>query len=433
MKRYLLPLFLAALTSIAQALIPAPRHLEEMPAVSGAYRIMPGGEIQAHDAAGAYYAARTLEQMPHAPATPLADAPQYTWRGLHVDVSRHFFSPADLRCLMDAMAHLKLNRLHLHLTDGPGWRIEIKAFPRLTSVGAWRRKLDPGNWEWRDFDIGSHYQELYGGFYTQQEMRELVAYATERHIVIVPEIDVPGHSYATLVAYPELSLLPPGTPIKECQVGRDVLDVNNPQTLVFVKAVLDELMAMFPLGNPIHLGGDEVDTVLLGTESQRAFMQELVDYVKHRGYCPVTWDEAACNGVSGQWVMLWRPHAAEKIFAAGHPVILCPCSHFYFDYPQSRADRPQHGAGHIITAEMVFRYKVPQQPQILGLQANLWSEHIDNLQRLWHMAFPRTLALAERAWGSPLRPYEQFRRSAQKWMLQHTPPPESDHPTGQPN
>lgn len=428
MKKHIPLLLFAAFASVVQAIIPAPRNLPEMPPESGAYCILPDGTIQAYDAAGAYYAERTAEQMPQAPVAPLVDAPRYSWRGLHVDVSRHFFSPDDLRRLMDAMAQLKLNRLHLHLTDGPGWRIEIKRYPRLTSEGAWRKKLGPGNWEWRDFDIGSQYPELYGGFYTQQEMQELVAYAAARHIVIVPEIDVPGHSYATLVAYPELSLLPPGVPIKECQVGRDVLNVNNPQTVAFVKAVLDELMSIFPLGTPIHLGGDEVDTALLSAETQRDFMQELVDYVKARGYCPVTWDEAACNGVRGQWVMLWRPDAAEKVFAMGHPVILCPCSHFYFDYPQSKADWPHPGGGHIISTEMVFRYSVPKQSQVLGLQANLWSEHISSPQRLWYMAFPRALALAERAWGSSLRPYAQFLLEAQEWMRQHPAPPPRAEP-----
>ena len=422
MKRIILLLVVAWL-QVAHAIVPEPRRLAEMPAVSGAYELLPDGEVRTHDASGAYYAQQTLEQMGHVPATPLIDAPRYPWRGLHVDVSRHFFTVADLRHLMDAMARLKLNRLHLHLTDGPGWRIEIKRYPRLTSEGAWRKKLGPGNWEWRDFDIGSQYPELYGGYYTQQEMRELVAYAAERHIVIVPEIDVPGHAYAALVAYPELSLLPPGVPIKECQVGRDVLAANQPRTVAFVKAVLDEIMALFPAGNPIHLGGDEVDVKLLSMETQRAFMQDLVDYVKQHGYQPITWDEAACNGVSGQWVMLWRPDAAEKLFAAGHPVILCPCSHFYFDYPQCRADWPHPGGGHIISTEMVFRYSVPQHPQVVGLQANLWSEHIATPQRLWYMAFPRALALAERAWGSSPRPYELFWRCAQEWMQKHAAPP----------
>lgn len=421
MKRYLISLAICLL-SWANAMIPAPRYLEELPDVPGAYCLLPDGRALAHDAAGAYYAARTAEQLSQPISAPLQDAPSYAWRGLHVDVSRHFFPPAVLRRLIDYMAHIKLNRLHLHLTDGPGWRIEIKRYPRLTSVGAWRKKLGPGQWEWRDFDIGTHFPELYGGFYTQTEMRELVAYAAERHIAIVPEIDVPGHAYAALVAYPELSLLPAGHPIKECQVGRDVLDAGNPAVLAFVKNVLDEVMRMFPPGNPIHLGGDEVDATLLSPETQRAFMQALVDYVKRCGYQPITWDEAACNGVRGQWVMLWRPSVLKTVLEAELPVILCPCSHFYFDYPQSAAEWPHAGGGHIISTEMVFRYTVPRHPLVLGLQANLWTEHISSSQQLFHMAFPRALALAEKAWGSPQRPFAEFLQCAREWMRQRSLP-----------
>ena len=393
MKRIILLLVVAWL-QVAHAIVPEPRRLAEMPAISGAYELLPDGEVRTHDAAGAYYAQQTLEQMGHVPATPLIDAPRYSWRGLHVDVSRHFFTVADLRHLMDAMARLKLNRLHLHLTDGPGWRIEIKRYPRLTSEGAWRKKLGPGNWEWRDFDIGSQYPELYGGYYTQQEMRELVAYAAERHIVIVPEIDVPGHAYAALVAYPELSLLPPGVPIKECQVGRDVLAANHPRTVAFVKAVLDEIMALFPAGNPIHLGGDEVDVNLLSMETQRAFMQDLVDYVKQHGYQPITWDEAACNGVSGQWVMLWRPDAAEKVFAAGHPVILCPCSHFYFDYPQCRVplQRAAASAGRGVAGQpVVGAYCYTAEIVVYGIPPCLGSGRA----RLGKLASPLRALLAQ--------------------------------------
>lgn len=417
MKRILSVLLLLIGWSVAAAaIIPAPRNLSHLPQISGAYCIYPDGKVQAYDKAGAYYAARSLEQQPQMPEYPLSDAPLYAWRGLHVDVSRHFFSPAVLRQMIDYMSQIKLNRLHLHLTDGPGWRIEIKRYPKLTSVGAWRKKLGPGQWEWKDFEIGSHFDALYGGYYTQDDLRQLVSYAAEHHIIIVPEIDVPGHAYAALVSYPSLSLLPEGTPIKACQVGKDVLNVNNEKVLTFVKNVLDELMALFPKGNPIHLGGDEVDSNILSIESQRLFMQNLVDYVKACGYQPITWDEAACNGVKGQWVMLWRPSVASQILSEGYPTILCPCSHFYFDYPQSQQDWPHPGGGHVITSEMVFNYTAPSHGAVLGMQANLWTEHISTPQQLFYMAFPRALALAERAWGSPPRPFSDFMRCSQAWM-----------------
>lgn len=312
------------------------------------------------------------------------------WRGLHVDVSRHFFKPAVLQQFIDRMAELRYNRLHLHLTDGPGWRLEIKGYPLLTSVGAWRRKLDSPIWNWREHEIGNHFAELYGGFYTQEEMRGLIAYGAERGIMLVPEVDMPGHAYATLVAYPELALEPP----PGCKLGRDVLAVEKPEVQRFARAVLDELMALFPPGTPIHLGGDEVDTHLLSREQQRVFMQGLVDYVQAHGHPAITWDEAACNGVRGQWVMLWRAEQVERVMALGQPVILCPNSHFYFDYPQT----PEEAAPGelVITTETVRSYRIPDSPQVLGVQANLWAEHIRTPQQLFRMAFPRAEVLAEK-------------------------------------
>lgn len=312
------------------------------------------------------------------------------WRGLHLDVSRHFFEPAVLRQFMDRMAELRYNRLHLHLTDGPGWRLEIRKYPRLTSVGAWRKKLAPAPWNWRDHEIGNHFECLYGGYYTQEEMRRLISYGAERGIMLVPEVDMPGHAYASLVAYPELALEPP----PGCKLGRDVLAVEKPEVQRFAREVLDELMELFPAGTPIHLGGDEVDTALLSREQQRTFMQGLVDYVTARGYPAITWDEAACNGVRGQWVMLWRAEQVEKVMALGMPLILCPNSHFYFDYPQSRETAAPWE--HVITEETVRAYQIPRSPQVLGVQGNVWTEHIRTPEHLFRMTFPRARALAEK-------------------------------------
>ncbi|MBP3498790.1 MAG: family 20 glycosylhydrolase [Akkermansia sp.] len=317
---------------------------------------------------------------------------QPAWRGLHVDVSRHFFEPAVLRQFMDEMAALRFNRLHLHLTDGPGWRLESLRYPRLTSVGAWRKKLPEGDWNWRDHEIGSHFTTCYGGYYTQEEMRGLIAYGAARGIMLVPEVDLPGHAYAALVAYPELALEPP----PGCKLGRDVLAVENPRVRRFAREVLDEIMELFPPGTPIHLGGDEVDTQLLTREQQRVFMQEMVDYVSSRGYPAITWDEAAENGVRGQWVMLWRAEKMEEILALGLPTILCPNSHFYFDYPQRVGVAPAWQR--VITPETVRSFRLPQAAHVLGLQANLWSEDIKTPARLFEMAFPRARVMAETFW-----------------------------------
>lgn len=312
------------------------------------------------------------------------------WRGIHVDVSRHFFEPAVLETVMDHMAEMRYNRLHLHLTDGPGWRLEIQQYPRLTTVGAWRKRLPGGEWNWREHEIGNHFSACYGGFYTQAEMRRLIAYGAERGIMLVPEIDMPGHVYAALVAYPELALEPP----PGCKLGRDVLAVEKPEVQRFARAVLDEVMALFPPGTPIHLGGDEVDTRLLSMEQQRVFMQGLVDYVRLKGHPAITWDEAACNGVRGQWVMLWRAEKMEEVLALGLPTILCPNSHFYFDYPQSQETaRPGE---RVITPDTVRSFRLPQLPHVLGVQANVWTEHIRTPEKLFHMLLPRARALAER-------------------------------------
>lgn len=319
---------------------------------------------------------------------------ELSWRGLHVDVSRHFFEPAVLQQVMDRMAELNFNRLHLHLTDGPGWRLEIKRYPRLTSVGAWRKKLPDGPWDWRKHEIGTDFPELYGGFYTQEQMRQLIAYGAERGIVIVPEVDLPGHAYASQVAYPELALEPP----PGCKLGRDVLAVQRPEVRRFAREVLDELMALFPPGTPIHLGGDEVEPELLSRELQRDFMQEMVDYVQAHGHPAITWDEAACNGVRGQWVMLWRGEMQAEVLALGLPVILCPNSHFYFDYPQT----PETAKSweHVITTDTVRSYRLPASPLVLGVQGNVWTEHIHTPEQLFHMAFPRARAMAETFFGA---------------------------------
>ena len=327
--------------------------------------------------------------MPLAACVAAAELPAYEWRGLHVDVSRHFFEPAVLQQVMDRMAALGLNRLHLHLTDGPGWRIEIRKYPRLTSVGAWRKDLAGEAWDWRKHEIGSHFDKLYGGFYTREQMQALIAYGAARGITIVPEIDMPGHVYAALVAYPELALEPP----PGCKLGRDILAVEKPEVVQFMKDVLDELMDIFPAGTPIHLGGDEVDTRMLSIEQQRRFMQQMVDYVKAHGRHAITWDEAACNGVRGQWVMLWRAEKLEEVMALGMPVILCPNSHFYFDYPQSKAEAAP--GEHVITTETVRSFRAPDSPLVLGMQGNVWTEHISTPERLFYMAFPRAEALSE--------------------------------------
>ncbi len=399
---------------LAEAAVPAPRGLA---GGQGSYQLTrEGGQwhIEAADGAGRFYAEQTRRQL-EAEGVPadlaVADAPLYAWRGLHLDVSRHFFSVAEVRELIDRMAELKLNRLHLHLTDGPGWRWELKAYPRLTEVGAWRRDKRDADWNWRGTELGPGHDRDYGGFYTQDELRALIAYAAERHVMIVPEVDFPGHSYAALFCYPELAL-PGFEPMGNGLRGRDMLNVREPRVLRFVETVLDELMAVFPAGTPIHLGGDEVPTDILTAGEQRAFMQHCVDYVRAHGREAITWDDAACMGVRGQIVMLWRPDKLDEMLATGLPLILCPCRPFYFDYPRFEGDTPTTGEP-VNSLEDVFAY-APPKGNILGLQGNLWTEHIRTRAELHAKAFPRAAALAERAWGSAPRPFADFLRDWQR-------------------
>lgn len=418
-------LLLAA--GVASAVIPAPQvvrlsHTSERPrGVEGAYVLRLGraadGEplwsVEAQDEAGRFYAEVTRRQLirEYGEGLPevleVVDFPRLPWRGLHLDVSRHWFSVEEVKVLLDRMSALKLNRLHLHLTDGPGWRFEVRAYPRLTEVGAWRRDAQSSGWDWASTRMGKDFPVVYGGYYTQADLRELVAYARQRHIVIVPEVDVPGHSYAALFCYPEL-LAPPGfDPYGRALHGGDALDVRRPEVWRFVCAVMEELMEVFPEGTPIHVGGDEVQGI--SRVEQRVWMQQLVDFLRARGREVIAWDEAAMNGVRGQTVMLWHADQLDDVGRYGLPVILTPTSHCYFDFRQSASEtEPLAMGSRVIALRDVFGFEVPDDPLVVGLQGNLWTEYIRGLDHLLYMAFPRAAALAERAWGSPVRAFEAF-------------------------
>lgn len=397
---------------------------------------------------GLFYAWQSMVQVLNAnrtgegfslPVFSLRDVPRFEWRGIMLDVSRHFFTMAEVKRMIDAMSLFKLNRLHLHLTDGPGWRMEIKKYPLLTSMSAWRVPLANGEWNWQEVKLAiqEHDPEAtYGGFYTQEQMKEIIAYARSRQVTVVPEIDLPGHSYAAMHAYGDLICDGVDFPV-EGKKGRDAVCMGRPETLRFVKDVVDELKAVFPPGSPIHLGHDEVSAEAwkkckycrnrlkeLNETDLKAlsqdFLRQIADYVRQGGYDAIVWDEGGeLEADKHIFVMAWRGNDfAAAAARKGHPVILSPCSHFYFDYYQSSAPTEPKAIGGLIPLQQVYGYELPElapeeAARVRGLQANIWTEYLYDMGLVEYMMWPRALALSERAWSDcDPRDYQSFRSRA---------------------
>jgi hexosaminidase len=390
--------------------------------------------IEAATDAGLFYGAASLLQMltpedgtkgaVSLSAVHIEDRPRYAWRGLMLDSARHYQSVAFIEALLDQMARYKLNTFHWHLTDDQGWRLEIKRYPRLTDVGAWR--VEAGQAHLEDIDPKTGRPRLYGGFYTQAQVRKIVAYAKARSITIVPEIEMPGHATAAILAYPELGVRPadPKT-FADWGVFPNLYRPSE-RTFGFLENVLTEVMALFP-GAYIHVGGDEAikdywkaspdiqaQIKALGLKDEDAlqswFIQRIERFLAVQGRRLVGWDEILQGGLpSGAVVMSW--HGASGAVAAaeaGHDAVLSPILPFYFDNRQSGAADEPPGRGMIISLKSV--YGVDPTPQtldaaskghVLGLQANIWTEHIRLDDRVEHMAFPRAVALAQMAWSPP--------------------------------
>ena len=393
-----------------------------------------GARIQAATDAGLFYGAASLLQLltPEdgakgavtLDAVHIEDHPRFAWRGLMLDSARHYQSVAFIEALLDQMARYKLNTFHWHLTDDQAWRLQIKRYPRLTSVGAWR--VEAGEAHQRDIDPRTHRPRLYGGFYTQDQVREVVAYAKARSITIVPEIEMPGHASAAILAYPELGVRPvdPRT-IADWGVFPNLYKPSD-QTFAFLQNVLTEVMDLFP-GPYIHVGGDEAikdywrgspevqaQIKALGLKDEDAlqswFIQRMERFVAAHGRRLVGWDEILEGGLApGATVMSWRGVSGAVAAAkAGHDAILTPGLPFYFDNRQSAAVDEPPGRGLIITLKNVYDFDptptsldAASRAHILGLQANLWTEDIRLDDRVEHMAFPRAVALAEMAWSPP--------------------------------
>ena len=388
-----------------------------------------GVRIAATSGAGLFYGAVTLWQLlppghgaGQVPAQVVRDAPAYAWRGLMLDSARHFQSPQFVKSMLDWMAWHKLNVLHWHLTDDQGWRLEIHKYPRLTSVGAWREPAVAAGSKARK-------PAKYGGYYTQAQVREIVAYATARHIQVVPEIEMPGHAQAPIAANPMLgSVGGPAPPVSAKWGVHPYLYNLEPQTFTFLEDVLEEVMALFP--SPyVHVGGDEAvkdqwktspavqaRARALGITDPEAlqtyFMQEIGRFLVRHGRRLVGWDEILQPGLaSDAVVMSWRGSVgAHSAAVAGNDTVLSPWPTLYFDNRQSALASEPPGRMRVISLEDVYRFEprdatlnADQQRHVLGLQANLWTEHIRTEDRLQWMALPRAAAVAEVAWTAPER------------------------------
>ncbi|WP_017606224.1 beta-N-acetylhexosaminidase [Nocardiopsis alkaliphila] len=403
-----------------------------------------GAIIVGNDPAGAFYGAQTLRQLlpPEVyrdaplgtrpaqwrlPAVHVTDSPRFRWRGVMLDIARHFQPKREILRFIDLMALHKLNVLHLHLTDDQGWRVEIRRYPELTEKASWRTESQLGTTEPPVFDNRPH-----GGFLTQDDVREIVAYATARHITLVPEIDVPGHSQAAIHAYPELGevgRIPVGT---RWGIFDEVLAVTD-HVVEFYKNVFDEIMELFP-GPFVHVGGDEcpktqwknsasaqqrirAEGLADEDELQSWFIRRLDEHITERGRRLVGWDEILEGGIApGATVMSWRGEEGGVAAArAGHDVVMSPTATSYLDYKQSdHPDEPVR-VGTLLRVEDVYAGEpIPaalteqEAAHVLGAQVNLWSEHIDTARKLDYMAFPRLSAFAEKVWSAHERDYAEF-------------------------
>lgn len=388
--------------------------------------------ISAAQPAGLFYGAQTLRQL--FPASiyskskvqatwtaqnvEIEDMPRFGWRGAMMDVARHFRPKADVLKFIDALAMQKINVLHMHLTDDQGWRVEIKKYPKLTQIGSVRRETVIGR------NSGKYDGIPHGGFFTQKDLREIVKYAADRHITVVPEIDMPGHMIAAIASYPELGDGGQHEVMREWGVADRVLNMKD-STIQFCKDVLDEVMAIFP-SKFIHVGGDECPKVQWDKdpeeqarmkarglkdshELQSWFTEQIDAYLDSKGRRLIGWDEILEGGklAEGAAVMSWRGVnggiAAAKM---GHDVVMSPTSHLYLDYYQTRFKEEEPLAiGGLVTLDKVYSFDpMPadlapeQQKHILGLQGNLWAEYIKTMEHLEYMAFPRLCAAAEVGW-----------------------------------
>jgi hexosaminidase len=403
--------------------------------------------IRAKSAPGLFYAVQTIRQlMPPdiekqniaegfrlaVPACEIKDEPRFSYRGMHLDVSRHFFPPEDVKRYIDMIALHKMNIFHWHLTDDQGWRIEIRKYPKLTQVGAFRKETLIGHGGKQPFTYDG---KPYGGFYTQDEVRDIVAYAKAKFVTIIPEIEMPGHALAALAAYPELSCT--GGPFEvytRWGVVSDVYCAGREETFNFLEDVLSEVISLFP-GKYIHIGGDECpktrwekcplcqkrikeEGLKDERELQSYFIQRIEKFLISKERKLIGWDEILEGGLAPEaTVMSWRGTAGGIAAAKQkHDVIMTPNKYVYLDYYQCEpADQPLAIGGYL-PLESVYSYNpmppelnAEEQKYILGIQGNIWTEYIGTRDYLDYMAYPRMIAIAETGWTPDrLKDFDDF-------------------------
>ncbi len=402
-----------------------------------------GIHIQASDASGAFYAVQSLRQLlphdleqlnslprnsVHLPHVDIQDSPRFPYRGMHLDVARHFFPKEFVKDYISYLAMLKMNRFHWHLTEDQGWRIEIDQFPRLTSHAAFRDETLIGHYN----DQPQRFDgERYGGFYTKEDIREIVAFAEKHHITIVPEIEMPGHAQAAISAYPELGCTGEQIPVAtKWGVFEDIFCPNQ-KTFAFLKGVLSEVVELFP-GEYIHIGGDEAPKTRwkacdhcqklireLGLanehELQSWFIREIETFLNSKGKKIIGWDEILEGGLApNATVMSWRGvQGGIEAAKTGHNVIMTPTSHAYFDYYQSDNPDEPLAIGGYLPLEKVYGFDpIPSElnkeeaKYVLGAQGNVWTEYMKSEQHVEYMIFPRMLAMSEVVWSGPTENFD---------------------------
>ena len=395
--------------------------------------------IKAPSAHGLFYGVQTLRQLLpkeiehtdpslvprnqkwNIPSVHIEDAPSYDYRGMHLDVARHFFPVEFIKTYLDLLAMHKMNRFHWHLTEDQGWRIEIKKYPKLTEIGAWRDSTLIKNYGSNQYD---HIR--YGGFYTQEDVKEIVVYAQERYITVIPEIEMPGHSSAAIAAYPELGCFNQDIAVQTTWGVFEDIYCPKEETFDFLEDVLVEVMELFP-GEYIHIGGDEApkkqweesevaqevikrEGLKDEHELQSYFIRRIETFLNEHGRQIIGWDEILEGGLAPKaTVMSWRgEQGGIEAAKMRHDVIMTPGGTNYFDHYQSDPNQEPVAIGGFTTVKDVYHYQpTPEElseeeaKHVLGAQGNVWTEYMHSGNKVEYMAFPRATALAEVLWTAP--------------------------------